>query len=67
MPDVEKKPDGSEKSDGGLHNTIYEQQTRSGRRLTGGRRLLYQSIVPLGLSLIHLVWRWSRGGERRRR
>ena len=60
MPDVEKKPDGSEKSGGGLHNTIYEQQTRSGRRLTVGRRLLYQSIVPVGLSLVHLVWRWSR-------
>src|ERR1700726_5067034 len=60
MPDVEKKPDGGEKSGGGLHNTIYEQQTRSGRRLTVGRRLLYQSIVPVGLSLVHLVWRWSR-------
>ena len=60
MLDVEKKPDGSEKSGGGLHNTIYEQQTRSGRRLTVGRRLLYQSIVPVGLSLVHLVWRWSR-------
>src|SRR3984893_1803462 len=60
MPDGEKKPDGSEKAGGGLHNTIYEQQTRSGRRLTVVRRLLYQSIVPVGLSLVHLVWRWSR-------
>ena len=60
MPDVEKKPDGGDKSGGGLHNTIYQQQTRSGRRLTIGRRLLYQSIVPAGLSLVHLVWRWSR-------
>src|SRR5258707_6474216 len=63
MPDVDKKPDGGEKSGGGLHNTIYEQQTRSGRRLTLGRRLLYQSIAPVGLSLVHLVWRWSRGGS----
>ena len=60
MPGVEKKPVGSEKAGGGLHNTIYEQQTRSGRRLTAGRRLFYHSIVPVGLSLIHLVWRWSR-------
>jgi lysophospholipid acyltransferase (LPLAT)-like uncharacterized protein len=61
MPDVENKPDGGEKpGDGGLHNTIYAQQTRSGRRLTAGRRLLYESIVPVALSLVHLVWRWSR-------
>jgi lysophospholipid acyltransferase (LPLAT)-like uncharacterized protein len=59
MPDVERKPDGSDKSGGGLHNTIYQQQTRSARRLTVGRRLFYQSIVPIGLSLVHLVWRWS--------
>lgn len=60
MPDVEQKPEGSEQPGGGLHNTIYEQQTRSGRRLTVGRRLLYQSIAPVGLMLVHLVWRWSR-------
>ncbi len=60
MPGVEKKPVGGDKAGGGLHNTIYEQQTRSGRRLTIGRRLFYQSIVPVGLSLVHLVWRWSR-------
>ena len=49
-----------EKSGGGLRNTIYEQQTRSGRRLTRGRLLLYKIIVPLGLALVRLVWRWSR-------
>jgi lysophospholipid acyltransferase (LPLAT)-like uncharacterized protein len=54
MPVVE------EKSGGGLRNTIYEQQTRSGRRLTRGRLLLYRIIVPLGLSLVRLMWRWSR-------
>jgi lysophospholipid acyltransferase (LPLAT)-like uncharacterized protein len=55
MPVVQKKNDG-----GGLRNTIYEQQTRSGRRLTAGRRFLYRLLVPVGLSLVRLVWRWSR-------
>jgi lysophospholipid acyltransferase (LPLAT)-like uncharacterized protein len=54
MPVVQKKPDG------GLRNTIYEQQTRSGRRLTAGRRFLYQLLVPVGVWLLHGVWRWSR-------
>jgi lysophospholipid acyltransferase (LPLAT)-like uncharacterized protein len=59
---VEKKPDG------GLRNTIYEQQTASGRRLTRGRRLGYRLAVPLGLALIRVVWRAARvvdiaGGE----
>ena len=54
MPIVE------EKSGGGLRNTIYEQQTRSGRRLTRGRLFLYQILVPIGASLLRLVWRWPR-------
>ena len=54
MPVVHKKPGG------GLRNTIYEQQTRSGRRLTAGRRLLYQLLVPVGVWLLRGVWRWSR-------
>ena len=54
MPVVEEKPGG------GLRNTIYEQQTRSSRRLTRGRLLLYRLLVPVGLSLGRLVWRWSR-------
>jgi lysophospholipid acyltransferase (LPLAT)-like uncharacterized protein len=54
MPIVEEKPGG------GLRNTIYEQQTRSGRRLTRGRLFLYKILVPVGLSLMRLVWRWSR-------
>ncbi len=45
---------------GGLRNTIYEQQTRSGRRLTRGRRLLYQLAVPIAFGLGRLVWRWAR-------
>jgi lysophospholipid acyltransferase (LPLAT)-like uncharacterized protein len=49
-----------EKPGGGLRNTIYEQQTRSGRRLTRGRLLLYRIVVPLGVTMIRLVWRWSR-------
>ena len=53
MPDVEEKP-------GGLRNTIYQQQTRSGRRLTRGRLFVYKMLVPVGLSLVRLVWRWSR-------
>jgi lysophospholipid acyltransferase (LPLAT)-like uncharacterized protein len=54
MPVVDEKPGG------GLRNTIYEQQTRSGRRLTRGRLLLYKILVPVGLSLVRLVWSWSR-------
>ena len=54
MPIVEEKPGG------GLRNTIYEQQTRSGRRLTRGRLFLYRLLVPTALSLVRLVWRWSR-------
>jgi lysophospholipid acyltransferase (LPLAT)-like uncharacterized protein len=51
---VEKKdPDG-------LRNTIYEQQTRSGRRLTPARRLLYTLSVPVGLGLLRAVAGWSR-------
>ena len=34
---------------GGLRNTIYEQQTRSGRRLTRSRLLLYRVAVPIGV------------------
>jgi len=49
-----------EKPGGGLRNTIYEQQTRSGRRLTRGRLFLYRMLVPVGLSLVRWVWRWSR-------
>ena len=54
MPLVPKEPEGP------LRNTIYERQTRSGRRLTAGRLFLYRMIVPVGLCLIRLVWRCSR-------
>jgi lysophospholipid acyltransferase (LPLAT)-like uncharacterized protein len=49
-----------EEPGGGLRNTIYEQQTRSGRRLTRGRLLLYKMLVPLGVCLIRLVVSWTR-------
>ena len=49
-----------EKPGGGLRNTIYEHQTRSGRRLTPARLLLYRMTVPVGLALLKLVWGWSR-------
>lgn len=49
-----------EKDKARLQNTIYQQQTRSLRRLTWGRLLLYRMIVPTGLALIRLVWAWSR-------
>jgi lysophospholipid acyltransferase (LPLAT)-like uncharacterized protein len=58
MPVVEEKPGGGR--GGGLRNTIYEQQTRSGRRLTRGRLFLYKIIAPVGVSLLRLVWAWSR-------
>jgi hypothetical protein len=54
MTAVQKKPGAP------LRNTIYEQQTASGRRLTAGRLFLYRCIVPLGIALIRLVWRSSR-------
>ncbi len=49
-----------EKPAGGLRNTIYEHQTRSGRRLTPARLFLYKMIAPLGLSLLKSMWRWAR-------
>jgi lysophospholipid acyltransferase (LPLAT)-like uncharacterized protein len=54
MPPVEKKPDG------GLRNTIYEQQTRSSRRLTRTRLFLYRALVPVAIALVRLGWRWCR-------
>jgi lysophospholipid acyltransferase (LPLAT)-like uncharacterized protein len=51
---VPKKPEG------GLRNTIYHQQTASGRRLTPARLFFYRLIVPVGFSLVRIVWRTSR-------
>jgi lysophospholipid acyltransferase (LPLAT)-like uncharacterized protein len=56
------------KPDGGLRNTIYDQQTRSGRRLTAGRRWSYQIGAPIVLGLLRAVVGWCKvvriiGGE----
>jgi lysophospholipid acyltransferase (LPLAT)-like uncharacterized protein len=42
--------------DGGLRNTLYRRLTRSGRRMTAPRRLLYAAAVPLGLAIVRLWW-----------
>jgi len=54
--------------DGGLRNTIYRTTTRSGRRMTPARRLLYRLVVPLAIAIIRAWWRLCRvvrvvGGE----
>jgi lysophospholipid acyltransferase (LPLAT)-like uncharacterized protein len=38
--------------DGGLRNTIYRNTTRSSRRMTWWRRLLYRLAVPLAFGII---------------
>jgi lysophospholipid acyltransferase (LPLAT)-like uncharacterized protein len=45
---------------GGLRNTLYRTTTRSSRRMTPMRRLLYRLAVPLGIGLIRLWWRTAR-------
>src|SRR3984885_7381008 len=52
---MQKKPD-----DGGLRNTIYDQQTRSGRRLTKGRQWLYKIAAPIVLALLRFVVGWCK-------
>jgi lysophospholipid acyltransferase (LPLAT)-like uncharacterized protein len=41
---------------GELRNTVYKTVTRSGRRMTRARRVLYAIIVPLGMTIIRLWW-----------
>ncbi len=41
---------------GELRNTVYKTVTRSGRRMTRARRVLYAVLVPLGMTLIRLWW-----------
>jgi lysophospholipid acyltransferase (LPLAT)-like uncharacterized protein len=41
---------------GELRNSLYKTVTRSGRRMTRARRLLYAIAVPLGLGIIRLWW-----------
>ncbi len=56
IPPVEKKP-----VDGRLRNTIYDQQTRSGRSLNAGRLWLYRAAVPIFILLLRFVLGWCRG------
>lgn len=37
-------------------NTLYDRQTRSRRKLTRGRLLLYQLAVPFAIGLVRLWW-----------
>lgn len=41
-----------------LKNTFYRKATRSSRRMTPARRLLYALAVPLGLGIIK-TWLWT--------
>ncbi|HKD55450.1 MAG TPA: lysophospholipid acyltransferase family protein [Steroidobacteraceae bacterium] len=50
----------SAEDDGGLRNTLYRTATRSSRRMTPVRRLLYRIAVPLGVGLIRAWWRTCR-------
>jgi lysophospholipid acyltransferase (LPLAT)-like uncharacterized protein len=43
---------------GELRNTLYKTVTRSGRRMTRARRVLYAVAVPLALAIIRLWW-WT--------
>lgn len=43
-----------------LRNTLYRTSTRSGRRMTAARRMLYRAAVPLGLAVIRSWWRSCR-------
>jgi lysophospholipid acyltransferase (LPLAT)-like uncharacterized protein len=63
MATVHKK-----REESGLRNTIYEQQTRSGRRLSPARRWLYQATAPIVMGLMRVVLGWCKverviGGE----
>jgi lysophospholipid acyltransferase (LPLAT)-like uncharacterized protein len=46
--------------DRGLRNSFYRKTTRSSRRMTPARRLLYRLAVPLGLGIMQLWLRTCR-------
>jgi lysophospholipid acyltransferase (LPLAT)-like uncharacterized protein len=48
------------REESGLRNTIYEQQTRSGRRLTFGRLWLYRLAAPITVTLMRMVLGWCK-------
>lgn len=39
-----------------LRNTLYERKTRSSRKLTRGRMLLYRLAAPLAIGIVRLWW-----------
>jgi lysophospholipid acyltransferase (LPLAT)-like uncharacterized protein len=41
---------------GGLRNSLYRRITRSGRRMTVWRRMLYAVAAPLGIGIIRFWW-----------
>ncbi len=45
-----------DKRDPGLRNTIYDHQTRSGRRLTRGRLWAYRVAVPVFIAALRMLW-----------
>jgi lysophospholipid acyltransferase (LPLAT)-like uncharacterized protein len=58
LPDntrVQKKREQS-----GLRNTIYNQQTASGRRLSATRLWLYRLAAPIVLGLMRTLWGWCK-------
>jgi len=44
-------------------NTLYERRTRSRRRLTPLRRLLYRLAAPLAIGIVRLWWAMLPGGR----
>jgi lysophospholipid acyltransferase (LPLAT)-like uncharacterized protein len=48
------------REESGLRNTIYEQQTRSGRRLTFWRLWSYKLAAPITIALMRTVIGWCR-------
>jgi lysophospholipid acyltransferase (LPLAT)-like uncharacterized protein len=50
----------SDEDEGALRNTIYRTVTRSGRRMTPARRLLYRITVPGMLLVLRLWWMMAR-------
>lgn len=50
----------NKREEGGLRNTIYDHQTRSGRRLTKGRLWSYRIAAPIAIALMRLVIAWCR-------
>ena len=50
----------NKREEGGLRNTIYDQQTRSGRRLTKRRLWLYRIAAPIAIELMRFVIGWCR-------